>query len=282
MWDIDSSTRLCSLIGHPIKHSVSPQMHNAAFRSLGLNYVYLAFDVKPEKLEQAVKGLEAVGAVGFNVTIPHKVEVTRFLDELDESAERTGAVNTVVIKSSLKGYNTDVYGIEETLRDIRIGGYAMIIGAGGAARAAGVALINLGFRRIIVANRTLSKAKALVERLRELGAEAEAIGLREAGSRAQRCSLIINATPIGMTPNIDETPLRSSEIPGDAAVLDLVYNPVRTRLLTEAEKAGAQAISGLEVLVYQGARAFKLWTGVEAPVEVMRSEALRALKRWRG
>ncbi len=282
MWDIDSSTRLCSLIGHPIKHSVSPQMHNAAFRAVGLNYVYLAFDVKPEALEHAVKGLRAVGAAGFNVTIPHKVEVMRFLDELDKSAETTGAVNTVVIEDSLKGYNTDVYGVEEALRDVRIGDYAMIIGAGGAARASGVALTNLGFRKIIVANRTLSKARALAERLRRLGVEVEVVGLGEAGVHAEKCSLIVNATPIGMTPNVDETPLKSSEIPGDAVVLDLVYNPIRTRLLQEAERAGAQAVSGLEVLVYQGARAFKLWTGVEAPVEVMRSEALKALKRWRG
>lgn len=277
---IDSFTRLCCLIGHPIAHSVSPQMHNSAFEKLELNYVYLAFDVVDELLEPAVKGLKALGAAGFNVTIPHKVRIMKLLDELDESAEMAGAVNTVVNeRGSLKGYNTDVYGIERALKKLKLPSSepAMIMGAGGAARASAIALLNLGFEKIIVANRTLERARILAERIRAMGFSAEACSLEEGRRRAKECGLIVNATPIGMHPNADESPLRRDEIVGGAIILDLVYNPPETRLLAEAERAGAKVISGIEVLVYQGAEAFKLWTGREAPIEVMREAALRAL-----
>jgi len=278
---IDSATRLCCLIGHPVEHSVSPQMHNSAFRSLGLNYVYLAFDVVEDALEIAVKGLKALRAVGFNVTIPHKIRVMRLLDELDESAERAGAVNTVVNeRGALKGYNTDVYGIERALRRFRLSSseQAMIIGAGGAARASIIALLNLGFEKILIANRTLKKAQSLADWIKSMGFSADACSLEEGRRRAEGCKLVVNATPIGMHPNVDETPLSRDEIPSDSIILDLVYNPPRTKLLEEAEKAGARVVSGIEVLVYQGAESFKLWTGREAPIEVMREAALKALQ----
>ncbi len=278
---IDSATRLCCLIGHPVEHSVSPQMHNSAFRSLGLNYVYLAFDVVEDALEIAVKGLKALRAVGFNVTIPHKIRVMRLLDELDESAERAGAVNTVVNeRGALKGYNTDVYGIERALRRFRLPSseQAMIIGAGGAARASIIALLNLGFEKILIANRTLKKAQSLADWIKSMGFSADACSLEEGRRRAESCKLIVNATPIGMHPNVNETPLSRDEIPSDSIILDLVYNPPRTKLLEEAEKAGARVVSGIEVLVYQGAESFKLWTGREAPIEVMREAALKALQ----
>ncbi|MCX8187706.1 MAG: shikimate dehydrogenase [Nitrososphaeria archaeon] len=277
---IDASTKLCCLIGHPIAHSVSPQMHNAAFKALKLNYVYLAFDVEEDDLGRAVEGLKAIGAAGFNVTIPHKVSVIKFLDDLDESAEVVGAVNTVVIRDELaRGYNTDVHGVEEALRGrTRAAKPALIIGAGGAARAAVAAVLKLGHGKIIIANRTVEKARELAGWVNSMGGEAEFCGLDEVGRAAAECGLIVNATSMGMHPRIDETPLRRWEIPGDSIVLDLVYNPLRTRLLREAEAAGAEAVSGLEVLVYQGARAFELWTGREAPTEVMREAALRCLE----
>jgi len=277
---IDASTRLCCLIGHPVSHSVSPQMHNAAFRALNLNYVYLAFDVREMDLEKAVNGLRAMGSPGFNVTIPHKIKIISFLDELDESAEKVGAVNTVVIKDGgARGYNTDVYGVEKALRGRNLTRTkpAMVIGAGGAAKAASVALLDLGFRKLIIANRTIEKARELASRIRSMGCEAEYCGLDKAGDLAAECGIIINATPLGMHPKTGETPLRSSEIPENSIVLDMVYNPLKTRFLREAEKAGAEIVSGLEVLVYQGAKAFELWTGCEAPVDVMREAALKAL-----
>lgn len=277
---IDASTKLCCLIGHPVAHSVSPQMHNAAFEALKLNYVYLAFDVVEEDLGRAVEGLKALGAAGFNVTIPHKVSVIRFLDDLDESAEIVGAVNTVVIRGEVaRGYNTDVHGVEEALRKrrMRAAKPALVIGAGGAARAAVAAALKLGHGKVVIANRTIEKAMELAGWVNSMGGEAEYCGLEEAGRAAAECGLIVNATSMGMHPRIDETPLRRWEIPCDSIVLDLVYNPLRTRLLREAEAAGAEAVSGLEVLVYQGAKAFELWTGHEAPIEVMREAALRAL-----
>jgi len=279
---INASTRLCCLIGHPVAHSVSPQMHNTAFKKLGLNYVYLAFDVVNELLEFAVKGLKALGAAGFNVTIPHKVRIMKILDDLDKSAKKAGAVNTVVNEDGrLRGYNTDVHGIMETLRRLRLPGseQAMIIGAGGAARASAIALLDLGFEKILIANRTLQRAKELADWIKGMGFSAEACSLEEGRRRAEECRLIVNATPIGMHPNVDESPLSRDEIPSGSIILDLVYNPPKTRLLEDAEKAGAKAISGVDVLVYQGAEAFKLWTGREAPIEAMREAVLRALEQ---
>lgn len=282
---INASTRLCCLIGHPISHSVSPQMHNAAFKALGLNYVYLAFDVPPEMLADAIGGLRALGAAGFNITIPHKVAVMKLLDELDHSAEKTGAVNTVVnFHGALRGYNTDLHGIRRALegRSLPLSMPALVIGAGGAARAAVAALIDLGFRKILIANRTLEKGLALAEIARSLGASAEVLDLEEGGRRAAECGVVINATPIGMYPHIGATPLVAEEMRRGAIILDLVYNPPRTRLLEEAERAGAIPISGLDVLVYQGAEAFRLWTGVNPPVEVMRRAAIEALEGYGG
>ena len=276
---IDSSTRLCCLIGSPVRHTVSPQMHNAAFRALNLNYVYLAFEVEAQRLGEAVMGLRALGARGFNITIPYKVEVMRFLDRLDPTAEKTGAVNTVVIDGEMVGYNTDATGVEVALKDAgcRGAGRAMIIGAGGVARATAYALRRLGYREIVVANRTRERALKLAEIIRDLGGEPEVVPLEKAGEYSRRCEVIVNCTPLGMVPDTEATPLRRSEIPGDAVVLDLVYNPLRTRLLREAEEAGARTVDGLVVLVEQGAVAFKLWTGVEPPRDLMRREAERGL-----
>lgn len=282
---INASTRLCCLIGHPVGHSVSPQMHNAAFRALGLNYVYLAFDVLPKMLADAVAGLRALGVAGFNVTIPHKVAVMRLLDELDRSAERMSAVNTVVNHHGvLRGYNTDLHGIRRALegRGLPISMPALVIGAGGAARAAVAALIDLGFRRILIANRTIDRGLALAEIARSLGASAEALDLDEGRRRAVECGVVVNATPVGMYPDTSATPLMAEEIRRGMIVLDLVYNPPRTRLLEEAKRAGAVPVSGLDVLVYQGAEAFRLWTGVDPPIEVMRRAVIEALEGYRG
>ena len=280
--EVDSSTRLCCLIGHPVKHSVSPQMHNAAFKELGLNCIYLVFDVLEESLGEAVNGLRSIGVLGFNVTIPHKIRIIKFLDELDDSAKLVKAVNTVIRRDDkLIGYNTDLYGIERVLREVDElnRDLGLIIGAGGAGRASAIALTNLGFSEIIIANRTFERASNLAEQIRELGFSAKPIPLTDLPRYASSANLIINATPLGMAPSlISETPLKRDHIRRDSIVLDLVYNPLRTRLLIEAERAGACTISGLKVLVAQGAEAFKLWTGVDPPIDVMYSAALKALR----
>ena len=280
--EVDSSTRLCCLIGHPVKHSVSPQMHNAAFKELGLNCIYLVFDVLEESLGEAVNGLRSIGVLGFNVTIPHKIKIIKFLDELDGSAKLVKAVNTVIRRDDkLIGYNTDLYGIERVLREVDElnRDLGLIIGAGGAGRASAIALTNLGFSEIIIANRTFERASNLAEQILELGFSAKPIPLTDLPRYASSANLIINATPLGMAPSlISETPLKRDHIRRDSIVLDLVYNPLRTRLLIEAERAGACTISGLKVLVAQGAEAFKLWTGIDPPIDVMYSAALKALR----
>ena len=280
--EVDSSTRLCCLIGHPVKHSVSPQMHNAAFKELGLNCIYLVFDVLEESLGEAVNGLRSIGVLGFNVTIPHKIRIIKFLDELDGSAKLVKAVNTVIRRDDkLIGYNTDLYGIERVLREVDElnRDLGLIIGAGGAGRASAIALTNLGFSEIIIANRTFERASNLAEQIHELGFSAKPISLTDLPRYAGSANLIVNATPLGMAPSlISETPLKRDHIRRDSIVLDLVYNPLRTRLLIEAERAGACTISGLKVLVAQGAEAFKLWTGIDPPIDVMYSAALKALR----
>ena len=280
--EVDSSTRLCCLIGHPVKHSVSPQMHNAAFKELGLNCIYLVFDVLEESLGEAVNGLRSIGVLGFNVTIPHKIRIIKFLDELDGSAKLVKAVNTVIRRDDkLIGYNTDLYGVERVLREVDElnRDLGLIIGAGGAGRASAIALTNLGFSEIIIANRTFERASNLAEQILELGFSAKPIPLTDLPRYASSANLIINATPLGMAPSlISETPLKRDHIRRDSIVLDLVYNPLRTRLLIEAERAGACTISGLKVLVAQGAEAFKLWTGIDPPIDVMYSAALKALR----
>lgn len=279
--EITSRTRLYCLIGHPVEHSVSPQMHNSAFRHLGLDSVYLSFDVEPEELSRTISGLRALKVEGFNVTIPHKVSVMEHLDGLDESSIEVGAVNTVARRDGrLVGYNTDVYGVKKSLEDygVRCGGRALILGAGGAARAAVCALRALGFGEVIIANRTMSRAVELVRRFRDKNFSLRAVKMSEAKEYSGESDLIINATPIGMWPKVDETPLTSEHIPRGAVVFDMIYNPLKTRLLEEAEKAGAKTISGLKLLVEQAARAFQLWTGLDPPRDVMWNAAEKAIK----
>lgn len=279
--EIDSDTKLCCLLGHPIKHSISPQLHNSAFKHLGLNMVYLSFDVEPRYLSRAVRGLRSLGVVGFNVTTPHKVSIVKFLDVLDTTSREAGAVNTVVLENSrLKGYNTDVEGIRMSLLDSEsnLEGRALVIGAGGAARAAIVALKLLGVREIIIANRRVWKAAALARKFKKDGLKIKSISLMEIKRYSKASSIIINATPVGMRPHQDETLLHSGDISSDSTVLDLVYNPLKTTLLKEAEKAGAKTINGLKPLIEQAAKAFQIWTRLEPPRGLLWRAAEEALK----
>ncbi|MCL7390589.1 MAG: shikimate dehydrogenase [Thaumarchaeota archaeon] len=281
--EINSETRLCCLIGHPVKHSISPQLHNSAFKHLGLNIVYLSFDIESRYLRRAVEGLKSLNVVGFNVTIPYKVAIIKLLDVLDSTAKETRAVNTVVLKNNeLIGYNTDVEGIKRSLLDSRntLDGRALIIGAGGAARAAVVALKNLGIKEIVIANRRIWRAAALVRIFKMNDLEMKSVSLAEVGRYSRTSSIIINATPIGMWPRQDETPLSSNDIPGNSTVLDLVYNPLKTKLLEEAEKAGAETINGLKPLIEQAVKSFELWTGLHPPRDILWRVAEEALKKW--
>ena len=281
---ISGKTRLCGIIGDPVEHSMSPAMHNAAFRKMGLDYLYVPFRVKKEELGKAVEGMKALNIKGLNVTIPHKVSIIPFLDELDPLAERIGAVNTIVNDDGiLTGYNTDATGFLQALLEGGIepkGKNIVILGAGGSSRAISFVLAERG-ANLVIANRTSDKAEELATRLSKLfNREAKALALNgeNLASTLKETDILINTTSVGMTPDINEAPVTYELLKSSLVVCDIVYNPIKTRLLREAEATGAKTISGVDMLVWQGALAFEKWTGLKAPVELMKEEAIKLLK----
>jgi len=282
---VSSETGVCGLIGDPVAHSVSPAMHNAAFISLGLNYIYLPFRVAREHLAAAIGGMRAFNIRGLNVTLPHKVAVIPLLDGLDPLARKIGAVNTIVNDNGyLKGYNTDAGGFIEALAQ---GGFqpqgkkVVVLGAGGASRAISFALAESG-ADIAILNRQqeMDWAGALaVDVSRLCGREVKALELNDGNLKAvlAGADLLVNATSVGMSPGVDKTPVPKGLLKKGLVVFDAVYNPLNTRLLAEAEAIGAKTIGGLDMLVGQGALAFELWTGVKPPAAVMKAAAIKAL-----
>ena len=282
---IDAETRLCCLIGNPVRHSLSPRMHNAAFAATGQNYRYFAFQVEKKDLQVAVSGLNVLGARGFNVTIPHKVAVLGILDEIDATAVSAGAVNTVVANQNrLTGYNTDLEGFLQPLRRRGVGLQGLkvtILGAGGAARAAARALLSEGCASVTVLGRTPSKLRELSGALGESeGGELLAKDLTPANLQhaTAESGILVNATPIGMYPNTSQSPLPPNTLRKDLIAYDLVYNPVKTLFLRQAEEAGATVVPGYEMLVAQGAAAFRLWTNIDPPIQVMEKAVLEGLR----
>lgn len=278
--------RLCYLVGCPVEHSVSPAMHNACFRALGLDYEYRLAPVEPGMLTAFMGGAMRRGHVrGCNVTIPHKVEVMRHLDEVEGAAGAIGAVNTVLNDEGvLKGYNTDYLGgvkaLEEEYGDLKDAG-VVILGAGGAARALTYGLGRKA-RSVTVLNRAPRKAEALVESFKkDASASLRHGSLGELGDHLGSADILVNATPVGMSPHTNQTPAPMELLHRDLLVYDLVYNPPETRLLKEAERAGSKTLSGLRMLVYQGAEAFRLWTGLEPPTDLMMREAAARLEAQR-
>jgi shikimate dehydrogenase len=275
---------LLGVIGHPIGHSLSPRMHNAAFASEktsrdGLDWVYVPMDVRPERLAAAVGGLAAIGFTGFNVTMPHKEAILPFMDELDETARLAGAVNTVVVDGErFRGLNTDGDGFVEACGEAGValtGRWVLILGAGGAAAAIAVAVLNEGVSRLYVANRTVRKAEELRAKLSEVasGAEVLACSLEEAGDITEEVGIIINATYIGMKEK-DPLPLPAGSLTAEKVICDAVYVAGgETALIRRAREAGARTVSGERMLLYQGVQAQRVWTGREPDVEVM-SDAL--------
>ncbi|MBI1884881.1 MAG: shikimate dehydrogenase [Chloroflexi bacterium] len=277
------------VIGYPLEHSLSPVFQQAALGAAGLEARYEVWETQPERLADVVASLRQRDRLGANVTVPHKEAVIPLIDELDEVAEQAGAVNTIVNREGwLVGYNTDVTGFLAALK--QEGGFevkgtrALVLGAGGAARAVVLALAGSGAAAVTVINRTFPRASRLVDDLRPLavGTSLHVLPHIYASFAAalMGCRLLINCTPVGMTGSgtEKETPLPAEVIPPGALVFDLVYNPPETRLLAAARKRGARAVGGLSMLVYQGADSFRLWTGLEPPVDVMFRAAKAALK----
>jgi shikimate dehydrogenase len=283
---MSGTSRICGIIGDPIAHSMSPAIHNAAFDKLGLNYLYVPFRVKKEELGKAIAGVRALNIRGLNVTIPHKVTVIPFLDELDPLAQRIGAVNTIVNDDGvLTGYNTDATGFLQTLLEREVepkGKNMVIIGAGGASRAISFILAERG-AHLVILNRLLELdwAEELASRISQVfKKEVKALELngKNLAKVLAKADILVNATSVGMSPNGNETPVSPDLLRPSLTVFDIVYNPIKTRLLREAEAAGAETISGVDMLVWQGALGFELWTGAKAPVKLMRETAIKGLQ----
>jgi len=267
---IDQHTRLYGVTGWPIGHSLSPAMHNAAFSAAGLNAVYLAFETKD--IAGCIQGMKALGIRGMSITIPHKSTVIPLLDELDDLAKKIGAVNTIVNdKGRLKGYNTDAVGALNALEEkCKLQGKTcLIIGAGGAARAIGFILREKGIE-LKVANRS-------PERGRELANSLACPFIRLNEVKTLRADLLIHTTPAGMSPREDECVVPEELLNETVVVMDIVYNPLETSLLKKAGARGCLTISGLGMFIHQGAEQFRLWTGLEAPINVMAGTVREAL-----
>ena len=272
---IDQHTALYGVVGNPVRHSLSPALHNAALSASGLNALYLAFEI--EDIEECVKGIRAFGIKGTSITIPFKTAVMPFLDEIDPLAKRIGAVNTIVNDGGrLKGYNTDAIGALKALKKkIELPGMTcLIIGAGGAAKAIGFMLKEQDVAVSII-NRSRKRGEALA---RSLGCPF--VPLDEI--RGAKGSILVQTTPVGMYPHIDQCPVPEHILEQGMVVMDIVYVPAETRLLKLAKNRGCVTISGVDMLIHQGAEQFRLWTGIDPPVPFMSNALKEALLKQDG
>lgn len=286
MAEIDAQTRLVGIIGDPVAHSLSPRMHNAAFEALNMNWRYVAFRVSSGALREALRGIGALGFVGANVTVPHKEAAAALVDELDLVAQRIGAVNTVrVAEGRLQGFNTDAAGVLDALaKDGRTpvaGKRCVVIGAGGGGRAAAFGFASAAAGHLSILNRTVSRARGLAEMVGRAApgcvVEASDLSPESLERTLEGADVVVQATVATMSAAFGGGGGRAEWLSAVAGrlragmtVLDMVYTPVWTELLSAARSAGAVPVSGLAMLVYQGAHSFELWTGRPAPIDAMR------------
>lgn len=282
---IDGHTGLMALLGSPVAHSISPMMHNMAFEELGLNNIYVCFDVKEQELETAVAGLKAAGICGFNVTMPDKNKMTELVDELSPAARLIGAVNTVVNREGyLIGHNTDGVGYMRSVQDAGydvIGQEMTLMGAGGAATAICVQAALDGVRKLNLFARSTSRfherTVKLVENIRKTTKCQITLYDQQDTGALRTClaesAILVNATSVGMAPKIDASIITDvSMFRPELIVSDIIYNPKETKLLREAREAGCRTFNGMYMLLYQGAEAFRLWTGQDMPVAVIKEK----------
>lgn len=279
MQQITGKTKLLGVIGDPVTHSLSPLIHNAALAKLGRDYIYVAFPIKPENLKTAIAGFQAVGLVGFSITIPHKQAIIPLLTQITPTAELVGAVNTVWwTETGWQGTNTDVEGFIAPLKVLNRNWTKInpvVLGMGGASRAVVVGLAQLGYPKIEVVGRNIAKLDAFHESWQksDLKSVVSVHPWENLGQLIPHTELVINTTPVGMAPNIDQSPLSedlSKKLPQNAIAYDLIYTPSPTRFLQQAQAQGNVTIDGLEMLVQQGAAALKIWLQESVPVDIMR------------
>lgn len=277
---IKGSTKVYGILGWPVEHSFSPVLHNSAFQQTGLDCVYVPFPVKPADLARTMDGIRSMGISGVSVTIPHKSKVIDYLDEITPEAKLIGAVNTIVSKDGrLKGYNTDAPGFLSSLESEAAVSPAdkkvLILGAGGAARAVAVQMALAGASEILITSKTFEKVESIVNLINHSVRQcARSFIWSETEFRKilPETDILINTTPVGMHPRVDEMPkFPLRYLPASALVCDLIYNPRETLLLKKSREQGCAAMNGMGMLLYQGAIAFELWTGVKPPIEVMKT-----------
>ncbi|MBO7716511.1 MAG: shikimate dehydrogenase [Methanobrevibacter sp.] len=298
---VDGKTKILGVIGDPIEHTFSPVMHNAGLDALNLNYIYLPFHVKPDRLNECIEGAKSFGIQGLNVTIPHKTNVMKHLDEIDQVASMIGAVNTIQFNFdennessnqnnetsvTTKGFNTDGYGCVRAIKEkTSINNKKVTItGAGGAARAVSFQIASSGIDELSILNRNVSKAESLANDLESNLSEAgiditiNSCEIENLKRELDSSDIFIDTTPIGMYPNVDDKPIASADMLHEELVVnDIVYTPMETSLIKEALKANAEVVYGYKMLLYQGIRSFEIWLGREAPVDVMEKALLDVL-----
>ncbi len=274
---------MCGVIGDPIKHSLSPIIQNAAFDYLNLDFIFLAFQVKATELKKAIDGIRGLGIHGLNVTMPHKSAVIDYLDEVNSTVKFLGSANTVLNRDGiLSGYCTDGVGALNALKENGValsGKKVLLLGAGGAAKAIALALVQ-EVAELAILNRSAKKAEAFAETLERkfgqkvVGGKLSPVAIAE---NLRNSDVLINATSAGMKPNSSQSLVAPQWLRSDLAVMDIIYDPIETKLAKDAKGAGASVISGVEMLIYQGAASFEIWTGRAAPIEVMRKATLNRL-----
>ncbi|MFX0103980.1 MAG: shikimate dehydrogenase [Candidatus Hodarchaeota archaeon] len=280
---VTTRTKVLCVIGYPIEHSMSPIMHNAAINELKLDFIYIAFNILPKNLSLAVKGFRTFNIMGINVTIPFKQKITKFLDEIEPTAQKIGAVNAIKNEEGyLIGRNTDAEGAMKAFVDA---GYSiagkniLLLGAGGAARA--IAYITAKEAdKIVIANRTEKRAMKLANELKKYS-NTNIEGKNNSASvlkvESKKTDILINTTPVGMYPNVQLSPINAEFLHEDLIVYDIVYNPLETKLIKDAIKKGCKTISGLDMLVNQGALAFEWWTNKKPNVNIMKNKIIEFL-----
>jgi shikimate dehydrogenase len=283
--EISGRTKLCCVIGDPVEHSLSPVMHNAAFKELNLDFVYLAFTVRKDELRTAIAGARSLQVHGLNVTMPHKTAIMKHLDEIDPTAKSIGAINTVLnAEGKLIGYITDGVGAIKALKENSVsleGKKLLLLGAGGAAKAIAFHATQ-EVEELKILNRTAQKAKELAEALHkkfDKKVSGNSLLSETIKKELEDTDILVNATSVGMHPNVNQSLVDSTWLRPDLCVMDIIYNPLETKLAKDAKSVGAKVISGIEMLVYQGAASFEIWTNHQAPVKAMKEAILNKLTK---